>query len=44
MYSGDSFSKMVGTTGWMAPEVYDTQVSIKNQTHNWIIFGSGFGG
>ncbi|KAH8955081.1 hypothetical protein BDL97_08G116200 [Sphagnum fallax] len=25
MYSGTSFSKVVGTTGWMAPEVYDTQ-------------------
>jgi hypothetical protein len=31
MYSGTSFSKMVGTTGWMAPEVYDTQVSIKTK-------------
>ncbi|KAH9555392.1 hypothetical protein CY35_08G112100 [Sphagnum magellanicum] len=25
MYSGTSFSKMVGTTGWRAPEVYDMQ-------------------
>jgi hypothetical protein len=31
MYSGTSFSKVVGTTGWMAPEVYDTQVSIKTK-------------
>jgi serine/threonine protein kinase len=31
MYSINSFSKMVGTTGFMAPEVYDTQVSIKTK-------------
>jgi serine/threonine protein kinase len=30
IYSGTSFSKMVGTNGWMAPEVY-VQVSIKTK-------------
>jgi len=31
MYSQNSFSKVVGTTGWMAPEVIGTQVSIKTK-------------